>query len=101
MSTTPHWKLQLPACHGTYMFSGKLYITHTIYTKLSQTELMQIIHEVRTHVQQHNGTDYLLVFTNPSGQKIFCIDQLDQEMKQQSTFLPEDDHWTIMYAHEY
>ena len=101
MTQNKIWNLQLPECDGTYSFSGHLMLTRGIHAELSSPENSDIDHDVRTYVQQHHGADYLLVFRNLARQKIFCIDQLSNELKQDSGCPPEDDYWTILFSHEY
>jgi hypothetical protein len=104
MSDTPaKWTLQPQECEGKYMFSGKIYMTRRISDELLPIEVILIIAEVKKRVADNEGADYLQVFTDDSGRKIFVIDQLNEEMKSENTaeWVKENDLFTILFAEEY
>ncbi len=81
------WKLQPQEQDGDYMFSGQPVATANIVRSLTRVEIMQITLDVYDRVKEKNGADYLQVFKDDQGNKIYCID--------------DRDHWTILFAHEY
>lgn len=104
--TTPKekkWILQPQKLEGTYKFDGALRITPGIQDALSETEISQIIEDVQNQVREMNGCDYLFVFKDKDETTIFCIDQLNEDMKAQYSVeeLEEYNHWTMMFGSEY
>ncbi|CAG0941177.1 hypothetical protein BROC_01319 [Candidatus Brocadiaceae bacterium] len=88
---------------GTYMFTGRLYATAAIAETLSPAEISQILSAVRKRVAEHNGADYLFVFTNDEEERIFAIDQLNREMKAAASpvWVAKNDIVTVLFANEY
>lgn len=97
------WKLQPQECEGTYMFDGKPYMTRKIAETLELDEVNMLIFDIRKRVKENMGADYLQVFINDVGQKIFAIDNLNEEMKKDADkdFIKENNYFTIMFAEEY
>ena len=97
------WNLQPQERGGTYTFSGKILSTSNIAKLLTADEQLFIILEVKNRVQELGGADYLQVFKNSEGKKIFVIDQLNKEMKEEnsSEFVEENDYFTILFSYEY
>lgn len=98
------WVLQPQEQPGTYRFSGQMYMTTTVANAIPQDTILEIVADVWRRVLENDGADYLQVFKNcETGEKIFVIDQLNQEMKQNNPteWVKENDHFTILYAHEY
>lgn len=52
-------------------------------------------------VKAQNGMDYLQVFQNAAGRKIFLIDNLNREMIESGAFREQDNYCTLMFAEEY
>lgn len=63
--------------------------------------MFAILDEVRTMVKAQNGMDYLQVFQNAAGRKIFLIDNLNREMIESGAFREQDNYCTLMFAEEY
>jgi len=103
MDEKRRWVLQPQEQEGTYTFSGKSYMTSGINAKLTPYEVLQIHLAVQERVMEKGGADYLQVFKNGSGRKIFVIDNLNQEMKKNNDekFVEEHDYFTIMFSEEY
>lgn len=98
------WVLQPQEQSGTYRFSGQMYMTATIANTIPQDTVLELVADVWRRVLENDGADYLQVFKNSeTGDKIFVIDQLNQEMKQNNPqeWVKENDHFTILYAYEY
>ena len=79
------------------MSSEKWLFAYTVW----MSEVADMALKIRLRVLENNGADYLQVFKSTRGRTIFCIDQLNREMKESGEFKKEDDHWTIMLNHEY
>jgi len=97
------WTIQPQKETGTYMFSGRVYVTAAIAETLSPAEIYQMLNAVRQRVAENNGADYLFVFTNQDEECIFIIDQLNREMKSSATreWVAQNDIVTILYASEH
>lgn len=95
------WIRQPQECTGTYHFSGKFIVTHRVNEEIPQDEILAIYRDVRNQVVKHGGIDYLVVYKNDSGQKLFFIDQLNDEMIASGRFKHEYNYCTLMFAEEY
>lgn len=95
------WTAQPQECEGTYYFSGQFLITTNVKEQLSMFEIIGIYESVKALVQENDGIDYLLVFTDDQGRKLFFIDQLNKEMIESGQYREEDNHCTLMFADEY
>ena len=97
-----NWTRQPQEQEESYFFSGKFLVTRGIDTELSKEEILSIYENVQQFVQEKDGIDYLQVFTDEQNRKLFFIDQLNTEMIESGNFnLEEDNHCTLMFAHEY
>ncbi len=99
-----NWSLQPQEQEGSYSFSGKMFMTSGIQFELDLLEISNIISTIKDKVQKEVGLDYLQVFKKQnSKRKIFVIDNLNKEMKQNKDqeFLNSNDYFTIMFAEEY
>jgi hypothetical protein len=79
------------------MFYGKMYVTRGVHESVPIEVIMRMVLEVKQHVLDNNGADYLQVFKNSADEKIFIIDQLDRIMKEDQTqeWLEENDCFTV------
>lgn len=68
---------------------------------LTPEEISEIISDVQIAVSKNIGLDYLQVFKNEKGQKIFVIDQLTNEEDESGDFSPDDNYATVLFAEEY
>ena len=94
------WKLQAQEQNGNYRFSGRFVVTKGIADLLSEAEIMLLFWQVKYLVEQKDGADYLAVFIHEdTGQKLFLIDQLSEEMKPDHP--KEHDYCTLLLAQEY
>ena len=95
-----NWVRQPQEEEGTYRFDGRFVITQGVDGLLSKIEIHAIYFYVRALAEQYNGLDYLQVFVHgKTGQKLFFIDQLNDEMKKEHP--PEHNYCTLMLAEEY
>ncbi len=95
------WIRQPQECGGTYRFSGSFVITRRVDEEIPQIEILAIYQDVRQQVVEHDGIDYLVVYRNSSGQKLFFIDQLNAEMIASGEFKPKYNYCTLMFAEDY
>lgn len=97
------WKPQTQEVKGNYTFSGRVKTTKRISKELDFAEILSIIITIRKEAIKQKGLDYLLVLKNITGQKIFVIDNLSKEMKEDSSheFLLDNNYFTILFAEEY
>ena len=90
---------------GTYTFSGKASITSGAQDVLSPDELVFILGDVQAFARSEDGIDYLQVYEHEDGRRIWCIDQLNRQMKESGDYTPEQieefDHWTILLPEEH
>lgn len=95
------WKRQPQERTGNYLFSGSFLITAAVYETLLRDEVLEIYDDLRAFANNQNGIDYLQIYTNENGKRLFFIDQLSKEMIESNEFTNEDNHCTLMYSHEY
>jgi len=86
---------------GTYLFSGTFYITRGIESRLSTDEIIAIYAEIQALAMQNGGLDYLQVYENGAGEKLYFIDQCNKEMMTSGSFDKEDNYCTLLLASEY
>lgn len=95
------WTRQPQEQEGDYWFSGKGLMTAGINADLHQLEIKQILDDLYSFIEEKQGVDYLQVYTSNKGDKIFIIDQLSKSMIESKRWKEEDNHFTILFAHEY
>lgn len=96
------WEIQPQETEGTYKFSGKFLITHGVNETLSQKEIATIYHTIQQMVKDTNGIDYLVsIIHSETKQKLFFIDQLNQEMIDSGQYSTENNYCTLMLTSEY
>ena len=99
------WTIQEEEQAGDYFFSGRLYTTAGIQRELHVSEIVEIVWQVKKRVREGNGADYLQVFVNEVGEKIFVIDQLSKTMLAGSGYTEKEkreyNYATILFSYEY
>lgn len=95
------WEHQPPEQEGDYWFNGKLFFTNQIQADLLELELIAIITYLQTLALERKGIDYLQVFINEDGDKIFVIDQITKQQVENPEVKEEYHYATILYSHEY
>ena len=99
------WTRQPEECDGEYFFSGRAVMTQGVADALSPQELAFIVADLRKAVQEHEGLDYLQVYTCDDGRKVWVIDQLSKSMKGGEDYtlaeIAEYDVFTLMLPEEY
>lgn len=95
------WKRLPQEVNGDYWFSGKLFLTRTVSNSIPTKEIHAIVDDVRAFVEENQGIDYLQVYENNEGDKLFFIDQLSKRMIATKEFAEEDNHATLLYSYEY
>lgn len=86
---------------GTYQFNGTLYVTQGVLQKLSHPEILAIYLDIQSEVAEKGGIDYLQIYLRNDGEKVYFIDQLNKEMIESGSYLPEDNHCTLLLPEEY
>jgi hypothetical protein len=84
-----------------YFFSGKFYFTKGVFEKLSFDEIVAIYNDVRRFAKERKGIDYLQVYVNDKGEKLYFIDQLDKTMLSTDYYEPEHNYCTLLLREEY
>lgn len=96
-----NWTRKPQEQEGKYFFSGNFYCTKRVNEEIPHEEIQSIYNEIKTLVQEKNGLDYLQVFEDGKGRKLFLIDQLNEDMIASGGYKPEDNHCTLLFAEEY
>ncbi len=95
------WTRKPQEREGTYRFSGTMLVTNTVLAELSIGEITGIYLDIQELVRATGGIDYLQVYENEVGDKLYFIDQCDAEMMNDPSFKPEHNHCTLLFSHEY
>lgn len=88
---------------GNYMFSGKWLTSREVSEQLHGIEIQHIINDVSKAVEENNGIDYLQVFVNEEGRKVYAICSVDRERLESGEFDPNDIEYNnnvICFPHE-
>lgn len=96
-----NWMRKKQEKQGNYFFSGQFYTTKGVATELPIDDIMAIYVDAKMYVWHNEGADYLFVYIDEQGRKLFFIDNLNKEMIESGEYKPEDDYCTLMFAHEY
>lgn len=99
--TLKKWTRQPQEKGGSYFFAGQFYTTKGVATELTVDEIMEIYVDAKNYVWHNDGADYLFMFTDEQGRKLFFIDNLNKEMIESGQYGPEYDYCTLMFASEY
>jgi len=86
---------------GTYQFSGTFIVTQEVANRLSPQEILTIYLQVQALVKELGGLDYLQVFENESGDKLYFMDQCDPDMMADESYMEEYNYCTLLFSHEY
>lgn len=84
-----------------YFFSGQFYVTKTVYEQLPHDEISAIYNDVRRFAQEQDGIDYLQVYMDSTGRKLFFIDQLNKDMLESGEYENEHNYCTLLFDNEY
>ena len=95
------WKRKPQEENGNYQFTGTFIITAGIQSELKQTEIIGIYNDVLKFVKEQGSIDYLQVYEDENGRKLFFIDQLDKEMIASGHYPDEENYCTLLFSHEY
>jgi hypothetical protein len=97
------WKRKPQECEGNYRFEGQLFVTYEVQVDIPKEEIIEIIEQTRQAVEEHGGIDYLQVFENEFGNKLYFIASVNKEMIESGEFDPGDieyNNCVICYPHE-
>lgn len=86
---------------GSHYFSGTLMVTLSVLDKLTHADITAIYLDIQMFVRENNGADYLQIYINDEGDKLYLIDQLSKEMVESGKYKTEDNHCTLMFSWEY
>lgn len=86
---------------GNYFFCGQFLATRGVIEHLTPDEIFYIYQDIKSFVQTKCGVDYLQVYVDEQGRKLYLIDQLSKEMIESGEYAPLDNHCTLLWAHEY
>ncbi|MDI9867556.1 hypothetical protein QM480_24640 [Flectobacillus sp. DC10W] len=95
------WTRQSQETGGKYQFSGQFVVTQTVKQELTKVEIIGIYYDILKFVEEQGGIDYLQVYIDEQGRKLFFIDQLSTDMIQSGEYREEDNCCTLLFAHEY
>ena len=95
------WKRQPQERKANYFFSGQFFATKGVVTELTADEILHIYHDIKAFVKEQNGVDYLQVYLDENGRKLYLIDQLSADMIASGEYAPLDNHATLLWCHEY
>ena len=95
------WKRQPQEKKGNYFFSGEFFATKGVVTELPADEILHIFHDIKSFVNEQDGVDYLQIYLDETGRKLYLIDQLSKEMIESGEYAPLDNHATLLWPHEY
>ncbi len=84
-----------------YFFSGRFYFTKGVFEELQFDEIAAIYNDVRNYAKQRKGIDYLQVYIDEQGRKLFFIDQLDRRMVESGEYDEQYHYCTLLWSHEY
>lgn len=95
------WTRKPQEREGTYHFSGQFLATRGVASELPPEEILSIYRDIQSFVKERMGADYIQVYTDEQGRKLYLIDQLNREMIESGEYSPLDNHCTLLWAHEY
>ena len=99
------WKRKPQEQAGNYWFSGKILATAGVNATLSKADIKAILDDLFAFVQQEQGIDYLQVYENSEGVKVWIIDQLTKDQLEGDDYTEaekaEYNYFTILFPHEY
>lgn len=84
-----------------YFFSGQFYATSGVANELHPEEILEIYRDVYSFAMEQNGIDYLQVYTNGKGRKLFVIDNLSEPMIKSGDYTQDNNYCTLLFADEY
>jgi len=84
------WTRQPQEQQGNYHFSGKFLVTQRVNETIPKQEILQIYQDTLQAVKDNNGLDYLQVFKNEKGVKLFLIDATSKDMFDSGEYDPND-----------
>lgn len=97
------WKMKKQECEGTYMFQGHLLVSAEVQADIPREEIIEIIETTQSIAKEKGGLDYLQVFENEYGEKLYFIASANQDMLESGNFDPDDieyNNCVLCYPHE-
>ncbi|MFC3813309.1 hypothetical protein [Lacihabitans lacunae] len=93
------WKRKPQECEGNYWFEGQLFVTYEVQADIPKEEIIEIVEQTLQAVEEHGGLDYLQVFENDFGNKLYFIASASKEMIESGEFDPNDIEYNSTYPH--
>ena len=93
--------LQRQEREGTYMFCWQIYTTAMIAEAFTPLQINAFVQQVRKQAKEKGGLDYLQIFKDEAGNKIYFIDNLTPEQVSSGQYNTADHYATLMFAEEY
>lgn len=84
-----------------HQFNGQFIVTAGVNEALTKVEVISIYYDVLKFVEEKGSIDYLQVYVDEKGRKLFFINELDSDMIASGNYSPEDNVCTLLFAHEY
>lgn len=85
------------------MFQGQILLTQEVQADIPEEEIIQIINSTQLAAQEQEGLDYLQVFENEKGAKLYFIASANKTMLESGQFDPNDieyNNCVLCYPHE-
>lgn len=95
------WTRQPQERDGSYLFSGNFFTTSNVYKEIPEKEIWALYADVKAFANAKSGIDYLQVYVDEEGRKLFFVDQLSREMVNSGEYQDEDNYCTLLFASEY
>lgn len=95
------WIRKPQETEGTHYFSRTLLVTPAVLQHFSPADIIAIYLDIKQFVEENNGADYLQIYINDLGDKLYLIDQLNREMVESGIYKEEDNYSVLMFSHEY
>lgn len=95
------WTRQPQETDGEYFFDGEIYMTRGVAETIAVHEIAEIVFDLRKAVEREVGLDYLQVYTNEEGIRLWIIDQLSRTMVESGDYEEGSHHCAIMFPEEY
>lgn len=88
---------------GNYHFSGTFVVTAGVNQKIPQAEILEIYNDVLDFVKEQNGIDYLQVYQDEQGRKLFFVDATPKDLFDSGECDPKDpdfNHCVLCFPEE-
>lgn len=94
------WMRQPQEQKGDYWFSGECFLTRGVFEEIPTVEIHAIIADLQNFVEQEQGVDYLQVYVDEHGRRLWIMDDLTKEDLQEKGS-QEYNRFHILFPDEY